>query len=492
MTFRINNNFFFIIFGIMFLLISNISLGTEYWVTKQGNDTNGCTNNSSDACLTIQKGISKLIPGDTLNIEQGTYIENSATTPFHNPCSWFEDVASICVKQSGTLDKPITIRAAPGHKDKVIIDSELKRIGIHIRSQDYIIISGLRIINNRIAGIATWGQPANRIADESRLSIGVIVENNYIYNTDGKFGKNIGGIHMWGSKDWIVRNNFIDYITRDGALTYSHTSGIQAYGTINALVEHNYVTRASTGVLWKDHFVADAEGTPIFESEIRYNVFNASTNGVAITNMGTGSDEAGNNYIHHNIIYGHSVPGIGVATAYAFDVSKGLRIEHNLLDGHAGIQSTGIRNDGYIDHSMSGNIIIRHKRAIATWPKARLVASNYNIFDTGNPEAFLLDGLPDTIKVYKTLDKWKAVISSETLSLSVDNPDSNSIEVADPSTLFNDITKRDYRYTDTSPAKGFMPDGTNAGPYQYGYETIGLLPGAYKQPSQVTKVTIKP
>jgi len=80
------NTIFSMSLGVVLLFITNIAQGAEYWVTKQGNDTNGCTNNSADACLTIQKGISILISGDTLNIEQGTYVENSSTTPFGAAC----------------------------------------------------------------------------------------------------------------------------------------------------------------------------------------------------------------------------------------------------------------------------------------------------------------------------------------------------------------------------------------------------------------------
>jgi len=50
---------------------------------------------------------------------------------------------------------------------------------------------------------------------------------------------NMSGIGMWGSKDWVVKNNLIDT-----AYTIDSTrgaAGIQAYGTINALIEHNEI-----------------------------------------------------------------------------------------------------------------------------------------------------------------------------------------------------------------------------------------------------------
>jgi len=42
--------------------------------------------------------------------------------------------------------------------------------------------------------------------------------------------------------------------------------------------------------------------------------------------------------------------------------------------------------------------------------------------------------------------------------------------------LFVDLANKDYRNAPGSPAIGFMPDGSNAGPYQTGHEVIGLLP----------------
>ncbi len=173
------------------VLVFNLANAQTYWVTKAGNDDNNCTNATTDACLTIQKGISMATqPGDIVNIGTGTYIENTDTSPHTTKAGWLDgDYGSLGLDYSGELGNPITIQAIPGHEGGVIIDGEMVRLGLVTRNNDYIHIKGLTFINNYIIGIASWGQVENEVADESRLALGIVVENNYIYNTYGPWGK---------------------------------------------------------------------------------------------------------------------------------------------------------------------------------------------------------------------------------------------------------------------------------------------------------------
>ncbi len=145
---------FYYVIICMILLLSTTSLlfANEFWVSKSGNDSNGCTNKNSDACLTIQKAISLTRPGDTVSITSEIYTEDSYSSLYTSKCYWLDnDPASICINTSGTATNPIVIQAAPGNEGKVVIDSELKRIGIQMHNANYIHIKGLTLINNYIS-----------------------------------------------------------------------------------------------------------------------------------------------------------------------------------------------------------------------------------------------------------------------------------------------------------------------------------------------------
>lgn len=465
--------------SLMFFFSISSAYSTDYWVSKNGNDSNGCTTETTDSCLTIQKAISLLKPGDTVNIASGVYIEDSATSPYTKKCVWMDNTyASLCLDKSGTQSNPITIQAAPGDVGKVILDSQLSRIGINTMNSNYIHIKGLTIKNNFIIGIASWGQVENAVADMSKLSIGLVIENNYIYNTGGPYGYNISGIGMWGSKDWIVKNNRINKV-----YTINNTraaSGIQAYGVINALVENNYIENAAYGIFWKDHYVKNAiSRDPWIESEIRYNKIQASTYGIFIGIRGSNSPEAGENYIHNNIIYGFGNGGVGIraSLAGAYGISAPIRIEYNLIDG-GGSASTSVSLDANSSAKIKGNIFTGSNldlELVRYSNPAKVVAltySDYNIFDRSFD--IIADRYSSNAKNYTKISDWQSALASQLLTLSTNNPDQHST-TASAKNLFTDIGSREYKYRAGSIANNFMPNGDNAGPYQKGTEMIGII-----------------
>ncbi len=471
---------------LFFCVFSAGSFAKTIWVGKNGADSNGCTHAVTDACLTIQKGISLAVAGDTVNIGEGTYIENSASSPHVARCIWSGDRhGSLCVYQSGTRSSPITIQAAPGSEGRVVIDSQNQRLGIHLMHSDYIHIRGLRFINNHTIGIASWGQTENAVPIEDKLSIGVVVERNTILNTHGVAGDNISAIGMWSSRDWVVRNNYIDGVTAAGSTI---ASGIQSYGVINALVEHNYIANVGYGIFWKDHFVRHATNRGTWdEAEIRYNKISARDAGVLIGIRGENSPEAGANYIHHNIFYGIGDEGSGIrgSMSGAFRTSGALRIEHNLFDGE-GRQGAAVVIDGHDPVTFIGNISTRTNMdleliAYESNKLVKLTSSNYNVFDSSLNIGVDVYGSSLQAKYYTSLQNWRAVTASSAATLSLSNPDRNSI-TASASQLFDNLTDRNYRYRSNSPAIGLMPDGSNAGPYQFGNEIIGIIPENDRRP----------
>ncbi|MDB4363240.1 right-handed parallel beta-helix repeat-containing protein [Pseudomonadales bacterium] len=473
--------------AILLVLASSGSYGTEYWVSKSGDDQNNCLNSTTDACLTIQKGVSRLAPGDTLNVKVGTYSDDGGAGPYSPPgtfCGWLDSEpasSNVCVNNNGTAESPITLQAAPGDEGRVVIDAQGNKVGIHLQNSDYIRIRGFKIINARTAGIASWGQPENNVADESRLSIGVVVENNSILNTTGQWGKNTSAVALWGTKDWIVRNNFIDGVSAEGG---SLASGMQSYGVINALIENNHIINADFGIYWKDHFIADLTArTSIFESEIRYNLIQSRDRGITLGIKGSNTVEVGDNHIHHNIIYGFGnwAAGIQVATAGAFAKGGQIVIEHNILDG-ANNSSFGISADSTDDLRITGNIILRTSLVLelvnysgSATKRVALSESNYNVYDASGFQIYADRYSSSGGSLIYDLADWQKLVESDLMSLDVSNPDRDSITVNATSLFLSDVDDG-YRLAEGSSATGLMPDGSSAGPYQYGNEIVGLLP----------------
>ncbi len=475
------------------ILVFNLANAqTTYWVTKTGSDSNNCTNTSNDACLTIQKGISILASGDTLNVGAGIYTDDggaSSYAPADTFCGWSDSnppSANVCINMAGTPGSPIIIQATPGEEGQVTIDGQHDRIAIHLQNSDYIHIRGFNLVNSRSRAIASWGKGTSPVIDMTKLSIGVVIENNNIQNTKGLHGANTNGISMWGSQNWIVRNNYINSVEElDSKGSFSRLgTGIQAYGVINALVENNFIENVGAGIFWKDHYLADlATREPVFESEIRYNTIHASGRPVSIGIRGANLTEAGENYVHHNVLYGleDGESAVTVAMAGAFGQSAEIRIENNLIDGEWNTNGDAIDIDASEDISITGNIIIRTSADVIytlfnTVKKPVLNESNYNIY-SGASFKIIADRYNSThpTQAFDNLSAWQSKLASEVVSLNVDNPDGNSIN-QDMTAFFVDIANKDYRNAPGSPAIGFMPDGTNAGPYQTGNEIVGLLP----------------
>lgn len=461
--------------GVSLMLTPLTASATDYWVSKSGNDSNGCTKESGE-CLSIQKAISLAGPGDTVNVKAGTYVEDSSNSAFTKRCAWMgQFTASLCMMDtSGTKTSPITLQAAKGDEGKVILDSKNVRVGLHTGSSDYLHIKGMSFINNHIIGIASWGQTYNEVPDEDMLGVGLLIENNYFYNTFGPWGVNCSAIGMWGSKDWIVRNNKIEKVGADGSTL---ASGIQSYGVINALIEHNEISDVDFGIFWKDHFVKDAQRTRYFESEIRYNLVNASVHGFNLGIRGQNTVEAGDNYVHHNIVYGFSGSGIYGNMAGAFGPSGSIRIEHNLFDGKGNSQSVGVTLDAQSPAVVEGNIVVGTSlqmeiKKYSSVKHTLLEYSNYNIFD---PKfQVIVDRYSPSTKTFHNFSQWQSEKASGVVSLGMNNPDAQSIQ-ADRAVLFKDVGDVKYVYSSASPAFGFMPDNTNAGPYQKGNEQIGRV-----------------
>lgn len=468
----------------MLISLSRYSFAATYWVSTSGNNTNNCLSESAP-CKTINHAVSLAKnPGDIVNIKSGTYKENSDG----DGTNFFGITIGVAFRNSGTASKPIVVQAAPGHEGLPIIDGQGTNTLFMIGNTDYITIKNLQFHNAYHAAIHGRGSN-NRISVDKNYSIGIQILNNYIYNTNHENLKgNIGTIRADQSKDWVVRNNKVHRVTNYGDYT-NRTYGIQAYDTYNMLVEHNDFQYMESAVFFKDHSLLsdDGQGNRTYHngSVIRYNTIGHTVNAIQFITNSNNGDEASNHYIHHNIIYDFSKFGFLVNMSNSMYNSLNLRIEHNVFDGTGNLKAMGISNDSMIYHTQKGNILVNLSTAIdlkdENDTEPALTYSNYNIFS--DKFSVNVDRGGAKAKTISSLSAWRGVLDSQFQSVAVDNPDVNSI-VSTSSNLFVNAGTRNYKLKSGSSALAFMDDGSNAGPYQYGTEEIGLLAGypKYEEP----------
>ncbi len=470
--------------------------GKDYWVTRSGSDSNSCTSKTSDACLSIQKGVSVLAPGDTLNIGSGVYSEDGGRSRFNTSgkTGWTSvtgqgniESAAVVMDRSGTASLPIIIQGDPANQAPAIIDcghvyqgKATYLAGIFMNRQDYIQFKNFTIRNCMSEGIYDWDRGDNSVdvPDPNVLSVGVLIDGLTIHHIGG--GDNDSAIGMWSTKDWIVRNTLM-YDIYGWPPMGRVGGGILSYGTVNALIEHN-VIRGAGGIFWKDHYVANAATrAPVLESEIRYNFIDVATVPVMI---GVQPDnEAGGNYIHHNILIGGGDEGNGIRidmSGVAYVTTAPQRIENNLIIGHDSVDSSGIRISGATDVRLKGNIVHKFTRGLVvqyvsnTMP-AKITASDFNVWGMADLPGLAYLGRYSTVpsKGYNNLPEWRSAVLSDTPILGVSNPDMHSAQ-ANIANVLADFRAGNYKLSATSPAKRLMPDGSDAGPYQFGNEVIGI------------------
>jgi hypothetical protein len=455
--------------------------GDFWYVAKSGNDTNAGTPEAP--FLTINKAVSVAGIGDTVVVRAGTYSESTVDNPHVTQVTWLDTIrTAVSVRVSGNINNRCTIMAHPEDVGSVILDGADTLFGLHANNHSYWNVWGMRFENCIEGGIGSWGQVPNHVPNFDILARGWKVSNCVVDGVYGADGRNVSGIAAWGTQDWHIVNCSINDVTVEGS---NLGSGIQSYGMINGLIENIRVTNCGYGVFLKDHFLTSIDPrTRAAGNEIRYCIFDVTSSPFNIGIRGSGSAEAGDNYFHHNICYGFTA-GETFITAImggAEGQSGSLRLEHNVFDMTGDPTNvTGIDVQAIDSLRLRGNIFCgSYSPAIVlrdvNSPKiTRLTESDYNIFTAPGTFA-IVDRFGSAPNVtYSTFANWQAALASGSESLAIDNPDANSLLVADIGTVFENRAERDYTHKAESPSLGFMPDDSNAGPFQTGSEVIGLL-----------------
>ena len=125
---------------IIFLIFPALLFAKGYYVSKAGSDSN--TGTFSSPFRTIRQGVSYLLPGDTLYVREGTYVE------------------TVVITRSGTVTSPIVIMAYPG--EEPVIDGQDKLPSrdwgdLVVLRGDYIHMSGFEVKNSNVNGYYLGG-----------------------------------------------------------------------------------------------------------------------------------------------------------------------------------------------------------------------------------------------------------------------------------------------------------------------------------------------
>lgn len=450
--------------------------GPVLHVATTGNDTTG-NGSLSTPYLTINKAMSVATQGCTIYVHAGTYYESTASSVYVDAQTWFGHPVAVGMLVSGLSNNRCSLLAYPGDEGSVTLDGGTTQIGIHANDHDYWNVYGIRIKNCREEGIINNGQVPDHIPNLANLATGWRVENCLVDGVIGANGNNVSGIAPWGTKDWIIRNCFIKNISAEGSTV---AAAIQTYGTINLLVEHLKTDGVEFGVFLKDHFIStDAPRTPYDGVEVRYCELKTLGSAINIGIRGTGSCEAGYQYIHHNVMYGFdgtNDEAIQFRMGGAAGQSTRFRFSHNVVDIEAGA-TIHLAGSAFNDIENEGNIYIGGSYVLATFyddsegKVSRVTLSDYNLATTWQT----VMGLYGTSATFSnSLASWQARTIGSPIQVAVNNPDTNSAVVS-VSGLFTNRAARDYTLAGGSTAIGYMADGSDAGAYQLGTEVIGLL-----------------
>jgi parallel beta-helix repeat protein len=299
--------------------------GNVYYVAVNGSDANPGT--EAQPFRTMKRGVSVLLPGDTLYVKNGTYVGSSQLRGIPSGSSW---------------NAPVTIAAYPGHRPVIV--AEPRDRPIYFVGNHHIILDGF-VIDATGAGDGikiTWetGVPA---AHHIRI------KNSEIRNA------NYQGILIAGKE--AQYNEFINLQVHHNGFaceTRGQCHGIYIATDNNLIDGGNWYNNQGYGI----HVYSRPEsGNPGPSNNIVRNA-RVYDNG----SVGIGLVFGVNNRAYNNIVYRNKV-GISVLT------TGGLVNKNTVYDNPDG----GIVV-GYSRNTITNNIIYSSGSGVAVYPHDGLVS----------------------------------------------------------------------------------------------------------------------
>jgi hypothetical protein len=290
-----------------------------YFVSELGDDA--FSGNINAPFRTIQRGLNLAIPGDTVYVRQGVYLEKAV---FPN---------------SGLSDAAIKLSGYPGELPS--IDSHGIHIGggegiLSIWGKDFIEIENLRLINSGHSAIFADGCE------------GLFLRHNKTFNTAES------AFWLANSSNVVVGNNEIERASThkgNACLLLANLDGFEVYGNCihhsrsigkeigpgegltmwagcqNGRVYRNHIYKVASIGIYIDAWNETAHDIEIYQNAI----CDCFSGGVAIASEGTGT--VNNIRFHHNVIFGNSCTGVQIAKwgASGPNPMDNLEINHNLI-----------------------------------------------------------------------------------------------------------------------------------------------------------------
>lgn len=188
---------------------------TSYYVDKTNAQCSDSGPGSAAAPFcTIAKGTSRLLPGMTLHIGNGTYAETIKPP-------------------SGTASAPVTVTAAPGAQP--VVGTGVTN-GVYISGRSWITVSGLTISGTTGDGVYLTGA--------SNITVSGLRVSNSGSPTATGFAK---GMKIVGTSASTVSGNVVDHNTDAGIYLAQGTTGVTVVGNETFANARGY-TRAAPGI----------------------------------------------------------------------------------------------------------------------------------------------------------------------------------------------------------------------------------------------------
>jgi hypothetical protein len=349
---------------------------STYWVSPSGNDSNNGT--QAQPWQTLQTA-SRLLPGDTMDIEAGTYA--GFVTGYDAPGGTYGTIA-------GTAGNPITIQADPNAAPgSVVINSRdnKTRWGIDLEpGSDYVTLSGITI--NDTGGITDASDRGGgiKVCGTGDIITGCTVQN-LVYGF-GLFSDFANGVQMI--------NNTVHNVGATGDQDYGH--GI-------------YVSGTSSNPIVRGNIIYNCEFTGIQFNGDPANITNALIEDNIVHDNGQNGfnlDSLQNSIIRNNLVYNEDL-GATLFTSHAY-YSTGNVIVNNTFYHTASSEGGGgaLKIEGGSTNTTILNNILFGGGGVAldiSSDSTSGTVSNYNIGESAN--TFILsadDGNAQTLASWRS------------------------------------------------------------------------------------------